>query len=270
MALYRTIQLSFWTDSKVVDDFTPEDRYFYLYLMTNPHTNLIGCYEVSIRQISAETGYSKDVVERLLDRMETVHEVIRYSKNEKEVLILNWGKYNWTRSLDLQKALSKQIEGIKTPEYRTFIEKSIEGLNRVYRGSDDPVETSVTVPISINNNNTSDIENDLDVIKEIIDYLNTKSFKNYRYTPDKTKKVIRARLHEGFTVDDFKKVIDIKCGEWLNDPRMNTYLRPETLFGTKFESYLQQKKIKATNKTADELDQFYGMATEWAKEGKDE
>lgn len=246
MAIYRSIQLSFWTDSKVVDDFTPEDRYFYLYLMTNPHTNLIGCYEVSVRQIASETGYSQDVVERLLDRMENIHEVIRYSRDTKEVLIMNWGKYNWTKSLDFQRALSKQIEGIKTPEYRSFIEKSIEGLNRVYRGSADPVETSVPVSVSINNTNNSDIENDLDIIKEIINYLNTKSFKNYRYTPDKTKRVIRARLHEGFTVDDFKKVIDNKCNEWLNDQKMNTYLRPETLFGTKFESYLNQGEVKNT------------------------
>ena len=48
MASYRNISMDFWTDSKVVDDFTPEDRYIYLYCMTNPHTNLCGCYEVSI------------------------------------------------------------------------------------------------------------------------------------------------------------------------------------------------------------------------------
>ena len=55
MAIYRSIQMSFWTDSKVVDEFTPEDRYFYLYLFTNPHTNLAGCYELSLKQASVET-----------------------------------------------------------------------------------------------------------------------------------------------------------------------------------------------------------------------
>ena len=248
MAIYRTVQLSFWTDSKVVDDFTPEDRYFYLYLMTNPHTNLAGCYEVSIRQISVETGYSKDVVERLLERMEYTHDVIRYSKDEKELLLLNWGKYNWTKSLDLQKPLIKQIEEIKTPEFRTFLEKSLEGLNRVSRGSRDPLKTSVTVTVLKENNNNSVIENDLDTIKEIIEYLNSKSFKKYRATPEKTKRLIRARLNEGFTVEDFKKVIDTKVTEWLNDPKMNTYLRPETLFGTKFESYLNQKNVVVNKK----------------------
>ena len=49
MAIYRNVQTSFWTDVKIADDFNPEDRYFYLYLFTNPHTNLCGCYEVSVR-----------------------------------------------------------------------------------------------------------------------------------------------------------------------------------------------------------------------------
>ena len=43
MAVFRTISNSFWTDSKVDDTFTPEDKYFYLYLLTNPHTNICGC-----------------------------------------------------------------------------------------------------------------------------------------------------------------------------------------------------------------------------------
>ena len=73
MAIYRTVSLSFWTDSKVTDDFTPEDKYFYLYLFTNPHTNLAGCYEISVRQMAYETGYIKETIERLIDRFKNVH-----------------------------------------------------------------------------------------------------------------------------------------------------------------------------------------------------
>ena len=64
MAIYRNVQLSFWTDNKVLDDFTPEDRYFYVYLFTNPQTNLCGCYEFSWKAMSNQTGYSKDTLER--------------------------------------------------------------------------------------------------------------------------------------------------------------------------------------------------------------
>lgn len=78
-------------------------------------------------------------------------------------------------------------------------------------------------------------------VREIIEYLNQKTGSNYRATTKATQTKIRARLSEGFSVDDFKRVINIKCAEWLNDANMSQYLRPETLFGTKFESYSQQK-----------------------------
>ena len=59
MAIYRNVRIGFWTDTKIVDDFTPEDKYFYLYLFTNPHTNLCGCYELSFKQASVELGYDQ-------------------------------------------------------------------------------------------------------------------------------------------------------------------------------------------------------------------
>ncbi|ARK28760.1 phage replisome organizer N-terminal domain-containing protein [Halalkalibacter krulwichiae] len=101
------------------------------------------------------------------------------------------------------------------------------------------------------NGDVTDIEEDLDKNKkenkdipfvEIVNYLNDTASKNYRYSTKKTKDLIKARWNEGFTLNDFKRVIDIKCKEWLNNPEMNNYLRPETLFGTKFEGYLNQKE----------------------------
>ena len=83
--------------------------------------------------------------------------------------------------------------------------------------------------------------------KEIIDYLNKKAGTQYRYKTKKTKKKIEARYNEGFAIDDFKKVIDIKCDEWLSDPKMCKYIRPETLFGNKFESYLNKPIPRINN-----------------------
>jgi len=121
MAMYRAIQMSFWTDTKVVDDFTPEDRYFYLYLFTNPHTNLAGCYEISLTTMASETGYSKNAIVKLIDRMETEHNVIRYSKDTKEVLIFNWHKYNWTGSEKFRKPLKAEIDEIKEESFRSYL-----------------------------------------------------------------------------------------------------------------------------------------------------
>ena len=79
---------------------------------------------------------------------------------------------------------------------------------------------------------------------EIIDYLNLKTKSHYKYSTNKTIACIKARWNEGFTLEDFKKVIDNKSKEWLGDPKYENYLRPETLFGNKFEGYLNSKSTK--------------------------
>lgn len=78
--------------------------------------------------------------------------------------------------------------------------------------------------------------------KEIVDYLNKKTGSKYRSSGSKTKTLIKARVHDGFDLKDFKQVIDIKTEQWLSDQKMNKFLRPETLFGTKFEGYLNENK----------------------------
>lgn len=75
----------------------------------------------------------------------------------------------------------------------------------------------------------------------IINYLNEKAGTSFKHTTKRTQEFIRARYNERFTTADFKTVIDIKVDEWLHDPEFNRYLRPETLFSPKFESYLNQK-----------------------------
>ncbi|NVZ00196.1 conserved phage C-terminal domain-containing protein [Pediococcus pentosaceus] len=89
---------------------------------------------------------------------------------------------------------------------------------------------------------------DLKTFKEIISYLNEKAGTKYRASGSKTQRLIKARFNDGFNNEDFKKVINIKVAEWSGTD-MAKYLRPETLFGTKFESYLNQKiKKSKTNK----------------------
>lgn len=88
--------------------------------------------------------------------------------------------------------------------------------------------------------------------EEITDYLNEKAGSQFRSSTKKTQSLIKARFNEGFKIDDFKRVIDIKTNEWLNNKDMSKYLRPETLFGTKFESYLNQEHKPVSNHSANE------------------
>ena len=98
-----------------------------------------------------------------------------------------------------------------------------------------------------NYNNTNILNN---IYSQVINYLNEKTERTgkdrYNSTSTKTKTLIKARLKEKYELEDFKIVIDNKCKEWLGTD-MEKYLRPETLFGNKFESYLKQKTTITKN-----------------------
>lgn len=81
---------------------------------------------------------------------------------------------------------------------------------------------------------------------EIIDYLNLKADKGFRPDTKGTRDFIKARWNQGFTLEDFKRVIDVKVSKWKGDADMDRFLRPETLFGNKFEGYLNEARVKPT------------------------
>lgn len=125
-----------------------------------------------------------------------------------------------------------------------------------------PVGIPVGIP-SIDKNrldkNSKEILSSNEEAKEIIDYLNSKCNTRYRANTESTRKHINARLKEGYTVEDFKQVIDTKVAEWGKDTKMRKFLRPETLFGTKFEGYLNQS---IPTKTVREYGEN-GVVNEW-------
>lgn len=168
MAIYRNVHISFWSDPKVVDDFTPEDRYFYIYLITNPHTNLCGCYEVSMKQMSDELGYNKETIEKLIDRFHKVHGVLDYNKQTKEMLLYNWSKYNWTKSPKLQASLSKEIPKVKCPEFHDYLERIMSG---------EEVQIPYTYPMD-----TTDTVTDTDSISDNKEKKKAKKHKYGEYT----------------------------------------------------------------------------------------
>lgn len=156
MAIFRNIQMSFWTDPKIADDFSPEDKYLYLYLLTNPHTNLCGCYEISYKQMADETGYTKDRVEKLINNLEKVHKVISYSRDTKEMLLVNWHKYNWTSSPKFRIPMLKEIQTIKNSDFKAFVNDLSNGID------------SVLIPYQYGSD-TTDTVSDTDTVTDIKD-----------------------------------------------------------------------------------------------------
>ena len=148
MALYRNISTKFWSDAKIVNNFTPEDKYFMFYCLTNIYTNLCGCYEISVKQISNDIGYSKEKVEKLIDRLTKIHKVIDYDFKNQEMLIINWNKYNWTSSSKLDKPLLECIKNIKTFRFKEYLTKIYNNRDTVSIPYIYPSDTSVSVSVS--------------------------------------------------------------------------------------------------------------------------
>lgn len=107
----------------------------------------------------------------------------------------------------------------------------------------DRTEMSERTDKSVLSNKIERIEKDRkNIYVEIINYLNKKAGKRFSAKSAANKKLINGRISEGRTFDDFKHVIDVKCEDWLGDPKWGEYLRPSTLFRpTNFENYLNQK-----------------------------
>lgn len=116
------------------------------------------------------------------------------------------------------------------------------GCQMVAAGKDsigkDSIDKNNIYIVETETQNETKKDTNSDKIREILDYLNQKTGKKYTGKSQAHKNLIIARLREGFTVDDFKKVIENKVNAWGHDEKMKQYLRPETLFCGKFETYL--------------------------------
>jgi hypothetical protein len=111
MAAFRKISVSFWSDS-FVGELTPEQKYFYLYLMTNDKTTQCGIYETSIRKICFDTGYNSETVQKLIDFFQEKNK-IRWSKSTNEIALLNWVKFNDSNSPKVMACVEKELKQVK-------------------------------------------------------------------------------------------------------------------------------------------------------------
>ncbi|MEK7023343.1 replication protein [Bacillus pseudomycoides] len=113
MAVFRPVQVSFWQDAKVIEEMTPEDKLFNLYLLTNPCTTQIGVYQITKKQMAFDLGYSMESVNSLLDRFENHHKLVKYNPETRELAIINWGKYNLNRGgKPIEDCVRKELDGV--------------------------------------------------------------------------------------------------------------------------------------------------------------
>ncbi|MEW4151215.1 conserved phage C-terminal domain-containing protein [Bacillus thuringiensis] len=274
MAIFRQIHTSFWNDVKVQEDFTPEDRYFFLYLLTNPQTKQIGVYQITKKQMAFELGYTPESIHALIQRFENHHKLIQYDETTREIVIFNWGKYNLKKAgKPIEDLIKKELQAVKNVSLlvpvchhieQQSIKKIIEGLiednhdaptsRNTYRGTKRGQEQEEEQEEQEEEQEESSFsKNDIPKsipYQEILDYLNEKADKNFNPKAESHKKLIRARWNEGYTVENFKTVINNKVSQWLGKfdkegKPLEQYLRPSTLFSlSHFDNYLNETVSK--------------------------
>lgn len=265
MGIKRVVDTAFWTDGKV-DEFSPEDKYFMLYLLTNPFCKQLGIYEISVKQAAFQMGYSVDAVNVLLDRFDSKYGMIKFSKETNEVAIINFLRHSVIKGgkpvedcirQDMAKVKNKRLIDFvfaklcNYPDLNVTVKQIVDDYmneNDIHNDNDNDNDRSGDVSSNDTSTNRKkgrkkapNIDKYKELYAEIIAYLNEKTGKNYRSSGKQVQELIHARLEDNYTVDDFKKVIDIKCAEWLGG-EYEKYLRPSTLFqASKFDGYLNQK-----------------------------
>lgn len=209
----------------------------------------------SEEDLSADFDFSIEFVHFAILTLEKYSMITRY---DDILFIKNWEDY-------------QAIEGMEKirEQNRVRKKKQREREQQVLLGNNESRDCHVTsqqshatdTELETDIENTSPVEKEQIPYKKIIDYLNEQASKKFKVT-EKWKTLIKARWNEGQTYDDFIKVIDTKTKQWLNDRNMNKYLRPATLFGNKFDDYLNeyQEPVKSTSNDDVFAEQYRKMA----------
>ena len=128
MAVFRNVKTAFWTDRKVLNEMSPEDKYFFLYLLTNPQATQIGIYEFVPKSAAFYLGYSVEAVVVLLDRFQNKYDMIRYSNDTGEIAIKNYMLHSIIKGgKPVMDCLKKEASQIKDKSLLWYVIKHIEG-----------------------------------------------------------------------------------------------------------------------------------------------
>lgn len=175
--------------------------------------------------LAVEFGFEIPVIQLALITLEKFSMIEVY---DDVIYIKNWEEYQNSDGLEKIREQGRE-------RARKFREKKKQELLITESNAED----NVTVTLRNATEEELDKEKDNNITGEVIEYLNLKCGTNYKKSTQKTRDCVKARVNDGFCLEDFKSVIDKKSKEWKGTDYQK-YLRPETLFGTKFEGYLNQ------------------------------
>lgn len=238
----RIIDTEFWTDDKVVNCFSPEDKYFMLYLLSNPHTTQLGIYKFNAKVAAFELGWDKYAVETLLDRFENTYKMIKWSKETNEIAIKNYLRYSIIKGgKPVQDLLNSEAKQVRDKSLFEFVCNAIvddEHLNNTVREF-----VSNLINYYLNNN---DNENE-------VSYHDTG---NDTYHDTSKKKPYGEMNNVMLTDEEYKKLKERNLLNMIND--LSFYISSK---GKKYKSHYaticqwSAKDKKTLNKTTKQVGQ---------------
>lgn len=183
----------------------------------------------SYAKLAEETRLSVQQIRTAISHLESTGELTRSKHAKFTVFAIN--NYDEYQQATGKSTVNQQGANRVTTRYQQQYKKDKKDKNNIYIAENPDFEAAKSK------------KSDAKPYQEIVDYLNQKAGTSYSSNSKATQAIIRARLAEGYTVEDFKRVIDNKCTDWIGT-QWEEYLRPSTLFGTKFENYLNRKQTK--------------------------
>lgn len=253
MGIKRIVDTSFWTDGKV-DEFTPEDKYFMLYLLTNPFSTQLGIYEISIKQAAFHLGYSMETVRNLLDRFEYKYGMIIFSKATNEVAIKNFLRHSIVKGgKPVEDCIRKEMQKVKNKALITNVFNHING-------KDDLNETVKKIVNEYVNENENENENDNDNDNDNdVSYPDTLHESSYDSSKQKKPTLHRYGTYKNVLLSD-EDMFALRCEfptEW--EDRINRLSEYMTSKNKTYDNHLatirlwarnEQKKQQAGNNTS--------------------
>jgi uncharacterized phage protein (TIGR02220 family) len=252
MSKQRLVDTCFWDDAYIMR-LDPSEKLLFLYLLTNPLTAICGVYQIEMRRVAFDTGFEIDTVKRMLERFERDDRCVH---RDGWMAMKNWLKHQNPGSPKVQRGIEIQLRKVPSE-----LSNYVKGYG---------IDTLSHLNPNLNSNPNPNLEDTLSgdqespdpkvaaflqkqkqeekrvPVKEIIDYFNTRCKTNFNPKSDYVLRLIKARWNEGYHLEDFKAVINVKARQWISDPKMIRYLRPITLFASsKFDSYLNESRQKS-------------------------
>ena len=280
MGIKRIVDTSFWTDGKV-DEFSPEDKYFMLYLLTNPFTTQLGIYEISVKQVAFQLGYSVESVKVLLDRFERKYGMIIFSQDTNEIAIKNFLRHSIIKGgAPVRDCLIRDMRKVKNRDLLAAVFAHIkgnEGLNETVQNIIAEYEEKNGVLHYCNEKqNDNDNDNDVSYHDTYNDTLNV----SLPQTPKKKTKHKYGEYNNVLLTDEELEKLKSEYVDWQDRiERLSSYVAST---GKSYKSHYatirnwarkDQQPVQTARPMyhqqtkAQELDDAYRMMAAWSDEG---